>query len=141
MLYATGSYNEAANIVKQAKENGLDIPIVGEEGYDSPKFFELGGQSTEGTIISTNLNRDSHLDATQSFISEYESEWNEPPSMVAASSYDGIQLAVKAASETGGTDPNEVAEAINSLSDWTGAATGPIMEFIGPGEAVRPITM
>lgn len=141
MLFATGYYNEAANIVKQAEEIGLDIPIVGEEGYDSPKFFELGGQATEGTIISTNLNRDSDLDSTQSFISEYQSEWNEPPSMVAASSFDGIQLAAKAASETGGTDPDEIAEAINTLSNWTGAATGPIKEFIGPGEAVRPITM
>ena len=141
MVYATGYYHEAANIVKQAEEVGLEAPIIGEEGYDSPKFFELGGQATEGTIISTNLNRGSDLEATQTFISEYKDEWDMMTDMVAANCYDGIQLAAKAAREAGSTEPDAIVETISNLENWEGAATGPIHEFIGPGEAVRPIAI
>ncbi|MFT4890469.1 MAG: branched-chain amino acid transport system substrate-binding protein [Halobacteriales archaeon] len=139
LLHATGYYHEAANVVKQAKEVGVEAPIFGEEGYDSPKFFELGGQACNGTMITTNLNRGGELDATQTFLEEYRNKYDMRADMVAANSYDAIKLAAKAVKEGGSTDADTVAETINGLTDWKGAATGPIREFIGPGESVRPI--
>lgn len=139
LLYATGYYHEAANIVKQASEVGVEATIMGEEGYDSPKFFELGGEACNGTIITTNLNRESDNEATQTYLEEYRNTYDMRADMVAANSYDAIRLAAKAADEGGSTDAGTVADTINGLSEWTGAATGPIHEFIGPGEAVRDI--
>lgn len=141
LLYATGYYHEAANIVKQADEIGVEAQIMGEEGYDSPQFFELGGQATNGTIITTNLNRGSEREATTTFLSEYQSRWEVRADMVAANCYDGVQLAARAISDAGSTDADEVVSAIESLENWEGAATGPIRDFIGPGEAVRPISV
>lgn len=141
LLYATGYYAEAANIVKQAQEIGLDAQIMGEEGYDSPKFFELGGDAASGTIITTNLNRGSDLEATKTFISEYEDEWGMQADMVAANCYDAVRLCAKAGNDVGSTDSGAIIDDINGLKNWEGAATGPIREFMGPGEAVRPIAV
>ncbi len=141
LLYATGYYSEAANIVKQVDEIGLDVQIMGEEGYDSPKFFDLGGKATNGTVITTNLDRGRQADATQTFLSKYNSKYNVQADMVAANSYDSIKLAAKAVKKAGGTDSKEVVNAISNLKNWKDAATGPIYEFMGPGEAVRPIAV
>lgn len=141
VLYATGYYAGAANIVKQAQEIGLEAQIMGEEGYDSPKFFDLGGSATDGTIITTNLNRGSSLDATKTFLSEYQKKWGMQADMVAANCYDAIRLCAKAANDVGGTDPKQVIDDISGLTNWEGAATGPIYKFIDPGEAVRPIAV
>jgi branched-chain amino acid transport system substrate-binding protein len=139
LLHATGYYHEAANIAKQKSEVGVEAQLMGEEGYDSPKFFELGGNTVNDTIITTNLNRGSDNEGTTTFIEEYRNRWNMRADMVAANSYDAVRLAAKATQEAGSTDPDAIAETINGLTEWTGAATGPIHEFIGPGEAVRDI--
>ncbi|MGB9640841.1 MAG: ABC transporter substrate-binding protein, partial [Anaerolineales bacterium] len=71
VVYATGYYNEAANLVSQAKDEGLNLPIIGQEGYDSPKFIELAGDAAEGVIITTDLNRDSENPMTKTFLEQY----------------------------------------------------------------------
>ena len=52
VIFAAGYYNEAASIVRQAKELGIKSQILGEEGFDSPKFLEIAGASAEGVIIA-----------------------------------------------------------------------------------------
>lgn len=141
LLYASGYYNEASHIVKQAKEIGLEARIMGEEGYDSPKFFDLGGPATNGTIITTNLNRDSDREPTKTFLENYRAEWDMAGSMVAASCYDAVRLAANAIEMAGSTNPDDVVSEISGISDWKDCATGPVSEFVGPGEAVRPITV
>lgn len=142
LLYATGYYHEMASIVTQAEQLGLDVRIMGDEGCDSPKFFDLGGKATNGTIISTNLNRGPERGlSTETFIKQYEERWGMGASMVSANCFDAVQLAAKAVRKAGGTDPQKIVQAIKALSSWKEAVTGPVYEFIGPGEAVRPIAV
>jgi branched-chain amino acid transport system substrate-binding protein len=57
LIFAAGYYNEAASICRQEKL-GIKSQIMGEEGFDSPKFLEIAGPAAEGVIIATNLDRD-----------------------------------------------------------------------------------
>lgn len=38
ILYVPGYYEEVGKIVKQAREMGITVPIVGADGWDSPKL-------------------------------------------------------------------------------------------------------
>jgi len=49
----------------------LKAQIIGQEGYDSPKFVELAGPAAEGVIITTDLNRDSDNPTTKLFLEQY----------------------------------------------------------------------
>src|SRR6185436_7436886 len=49
-LFVPGYYADAAKIAKQARDLGIDIPLLGGDGWESAKLFEIGGKSVEGSF-------------------------------------------------------------------------------------------
>ncbi len=139
-VYATGYYNEAANLVSQAVDEGLEAQIIGQEGYDSPKFIELAGPAAEGVIITTDLNRDSERPMTKMFLEQYQAEYGEEADMVGASAFDAIQVLAYAIKTAGSTDPGAITQAIAGLKDFEEVASGPFWYYTGGREVVRPVS-
>ncbi|OGB92693.1 MAG: ABC transporter substrate-binding protein [candidate division NC10 bacterium RIFCSPLOWO2_02_FULL_66_22] len=136
LIFAAGYYNEAALIVRQAKELGITVQILGEEGFDSPKFIELAGKDAEGVIIATNLDRDDPRPVVQNFLKNYKQAYNYDPDMVGASSYDAFKILV-AAIEKAGTDRKAVIKALMETRDYNGL-TGKLTRFV-KGEVIKPV--
>jgi branched-chain amino acid transport system substrate-binding protein len=136
LIFAAGYYNEAASICRQAKELGLTSQIMGEEGFDSPKFLEIAGPTAEGVIIATNLDRDDPRPLVQNFLKQYREAYKEDADMVGASSYDAFMILVKAI-EKAGTDPKAIQKALLKTKDYNGL-TGKISRFV-QGEVVKPV--
>ena len=139
-VYATGYYNEAANLVRQAKDEGLDVQIIGQEGYDSPKFIELAGEAAEGVIITTDLNRDSERPMTRTFLEQYRDEYGEDADMVGASAFDAVQVLAYAIETAGSTDPDAITAAIAGLENFEDVASGPFWYYTESREVVRPVS-
>src|SRR5687768_8864256 len=53
VIAATGFYTEAALICIQARSLGLNVPVIGGDGWEAPQLVELGGKAVEGTYYST----------------------------------------------------------------------------------------
>ena len=136
LIFAAGYYNEAASIVRQSKELGMTCQIMGEEGFDSPKFLEIAGQAAEGVIIATNLDRDDPRPVVQNFLKNYRNVYKEDADMVGASSYDALMVLVDAIRRAG-TDPKAVQKALLETKDYNGL-TGKISRFV-QGEVVKPV--
>jgi len=139
LLMIFGYYNHAVAI-KQARDLGIDVPILGCEGFDSPKLMEIAGDYANGVVIVTDLNRDSDKDFVQDFLKEYEKVAGMPADMVAASSYDAVLVLAKAIEKAGSTDPQDIANALKSLTNIEGA-TGMILKFTEGGNAQKYITL
>lgn len=137
LIFAAGYYNEAALIVRQAKELGITVQILGEEGFDSPKFIELAGKDAEGVIIATNLDRDDSRPLVQNFLKSYKAAYGIDPDMVGASSYDAFMILVNAIQRAGSTDRKAVIKALLETKDYNGL-TGKISRFV-KGEVVKPV--
>ena len=136
LIFAAGYYNEAASIVRQAKELGVTSKIMGEEGFDSPKFLEIAGPAAEGVVIATNLDRDDPRPLVQDFLKNYRKAYNEDADMVGASSYDAFMILVNAIKKAG-TDPKAIQKALLETKDYNGL-TGKISRFV-QGEVVKPV--
>jgi branched-chain amino acid transport system substrate-binding protein len=136
IIFAAGYYNEAASIVRQSKELGIKSQILGEEGFDSPKFLEIAGPAAEGVIIATNLDRDDPRPLVQNFLKNYRKAYNEDADMVGASSYDAFMILVNAIRKAG-TDPKAIQKALLETKDYNGL-TGKISRFV-QGEVVKPV--
>ena len=136
LIFAAGYYNEAAAIVRQSKELGIKSAIMGEEGFDSPKFLEIAGAAAEGVIIATNLDRDDPRPLVQNFLKSYRQAYGHDADMVGASSYDAFKILV-AAVEKAGTDPKAIQQALLDTKDYNGL-TGKITRFV-QGEVIKPV--
>lgn len=136
VIFAAGYYNEGASIVRQAKELGIKSQILGEEGFDSPKFLEIAGEAAEGVIIATNLDRDDPRPVVQNFLKNYRAAYGHDADMVGASSYDAFMILVDAIKKAG-TDPKAIRKALLETKDYNGL-TGKISRFV-QGEVVKPV--
>jgi branched-chain amino acid transport system substrate-binding protein len=136
VIFAAGYYNEAASIVRQAKELEIKAQILGEEGFDSPKFLEIAGPAAEGVIIATNLDRDDPRPLVQNFIKNYKAAYKEDADMVGASSYDAFMILVDAIKKAG-TSAKAIQKALFETKDYNGL-TGKISRF-AEGEVVKPV--
>jgi branched-chain amino acid transport system substrate-binding protein len=137
LLYAPGYYNEAANITRQFRELGLRCWLMGDEGYDSPKYLELAGPAANGVFITTDLDRDSRRPITQFFLKAYEERTGIPADMVGASAFDAVMIVAHVLRQAG-ADPKAFIAYLAELKNFEDAATGPILMF-QERTAVRPM--
>lgn len=104
VLYIAGYYQEAGLIIKQARDMGIDTPIIGADGFESEVLSQLAGadnlSNTYYTTCYTTLNASDEL---TNFIDSYTEEYGEAPNMFSALAYDSANLALQALEEAGAT--------------------------------------
>jgi branched-chain amino acid transport system substrate-binding protein len=135
-IYASGYFFTAGPLVSQLRAAGVDVPVIGQEGYDSQKFIEIAGQAAEGIIITTSLDRDSDAAETRDFIREFEKKAGHKTDMVAASAHTAVKVIVAAMRKAGTTDRAKIRDAIAATS--LTAATGNI-SFNALGEVRKDV--
>jgi branched-chain amino acid transport system substrate-binding protein len=140
VLWASGYYHEAAQIAKQAKEIGLKTTIIGQEGFDSPMLFELGGKETDGILITTSLDRDSDNPLTRKFLEDYKNAYGVEADMIAAGAFDAVELFAFAIKQSG-TDADAIVETISNLKNYENAVSGPFIRFDEEGRVIRVLVV
>ena len=117
VIYIPGYYNEVGLIIKQAREMGIDVPIVGGDGFDSTDLVKLAGKENLNdvffTTAYTTVNASDELNA---FIEAYKEEYGEDPSMFSALAYDATNLMIQAFEEAGTTDTEEVQKTMAGIN-------------------------
>ena len=135
-IYATGYFFTAGPLVSQLRAAGIDVPVIGQEGYDSQNYIKIAGTAAEGTIITTSLDRDSSSKETQDFIAAYEVSTGHKTDMVAASAHTAIKVLADAISRAGSRDPAAIRDAIATTQIV--ASTGAI-SFNDLGEVQKDV--
>ncbi|MCD6662081.1 MAG: ABC transporter substrate-binding protein [Comamonas sp.] len=112
VIYASGYYFNAGPLVSQLRAAGITVPIIGQEGYDSEKFMEIAGPASEGTLVTTSLDRDSDSPVTKAYLADYKKAYGVGSDMVAASSYTATLVAIDGLKKTGGKGGAALRDAI-----------------------------
>lgn len=135
-IYASGYFFTAGPLVRQLRAAGIEVPVIGQEGYDTQKFIEIAGPAAEGVIITTSLDRDSTDPVTQSFIEGFEAKAGYPADMVGASAHTAVLVMAEALRAAGGGGKAALRDAIAATS--IDASTGHI-SFNGLGEVRKDV--
>jgi len=110
-------------IVKQFRNAGLDGPIIGGDGYDTPDIIKIAGNASDNVFFTTHALMDSErgTDGIKRFIAAYNKEYgHNPENAFAALGYDAVYLIVEAVLRAGSTDPAEIHKAIQDTKDFPG---------------------
>ena len=135
-LYVVGYYNEAAGIVTQSKELGIDSQFLGVDGFDSPKFLELGKENTDGATFSTSFYSTDKREVVQNFVRALHEKYKTEADMLSSQSYDATNVILEALKKAG-TDKEKLAKAINETKDYEG--TSGKISFDSNHEVVKPV--
>ncbi len=114
LYFFGGIYPEAGRLVRQAKEIGLNIPMITGDGVFDPTFISIAGKAAEGTYVTFGK-EPAGLASAQSFIQKYKAKYGDPgPYSIYA--YDAVNIILTAIGQTGTMDGAKVAEYISKTT-------------------------
>jgi branched-chain amino acid transport system substrate-binding protein len=119
-IYVPGYYTEVGTIARQARELGITAPLLGGDGWDSPKLWEIGGEALNGSYFSNHYSTDDPSPVVQKFVSDYKKKYDALPDALAALGYDAAKILVDAISRAGSTDGVKVRDALAATRDFQG---------------------
>jgi branched-chain amino acid transport system substrate-binding protein len=134
VLYVSDYYNDVALIAKQARELGFKGPLLGGDGWDSPKLTEVGGSAVEGCFFTNHYSQEDTSPMVQNFVKTYQAKYNVVPDALAALGYDATNLMLDAINRAGSTDGDKIKDAM-AKADFKGV-TGEV-KFDGDRNPVK----
>lgn len=121
-LYIPGYYQDVANIAEQAKELGLKVTMMGGDGWDSAKLFELGGSAVDGSYVSNHYSADDPSPRVQEFIKKFQARYKTTPDSLAALGYDAARVAIDAMKRAAELTGPSIREQVAITKDFPGVA-------------------
>lgn len=113
-----GYYEEVGLIVKQARELGLNVPIMGGDGWDSPKLVEIAGKDAlNNTYITNHYSSGDPDPKIQEFVKAFKAKYNKAPDAFNALGYDTAYFLADAIKRAGSADPVKIKDALAKTKD------------------------
>jgi branched-chain amino acid transport system substrate-binding protein len=125
VLFVPGYYTEVGLIGRQAKELGLSARLLGGDGWDSPRLFEIAQGSLEGFYFTNHYSVDDPAPEVQRFVGRYRAKYNETPDAMAVLGYDAANVLFAAMKQVPGLEPAKIRDAIAATKAFPGV-TGSI---------------
>ena len=124
-IFLPGYYTEAGLIGKQARLLGIKVPLLGGDGWDSPKLAEIAGKALDGCYFSTHFSPADKSPVVQDFVKKYTAKFNAAPDGMAPLGYDAMMILASVIKSTGSTDNAKLRDALAAVKDYP-AVTGNI---------------
>jgi branched-chain amino acid transport system substrate-binding protein len=138
VIYVPDFYGDAALIAQQARELGYRGPILGADGWDSPKLLEFGRRHMENTFFTTFFSPEDPSLPVQDFVQAFRGRYGVPPDGHAAMGYEAAVILLDGIRRAGSTQGRAVRDAIarTDLRLVTGRTT-----FDAQRNPIKPIVI
>ena len=137
-LWLSGTTNEVAIIIRQARARGFKGVVMGGAGLTDPKIVQLLGAAAVPYVMFTPLNLDSDRPVVREFVEAYrKAHGNSQIATFSAYAYDSVLLVEDAIRRAGSADRKAVAQAIGSTKLFAGVAGD--YSYDGKGDNVKPV--
>ncbi|MDI6870063.1 MAG: ABC transporter substrate-binding protein [Bacillota bacterium] len=121
-IYVGSYYNDVALISRQARQLGINVPLIGGDGFDSPKLFEIGKEAVVGHYFTNHYSPDDQDPVTQKFVKAYKAKYGQTPDALAALGYDAANLLFDAIRRAGKADPKAIRDALAKTKGFKGVS-------------------
>lgn len=124
-IFVPGYYTEVGLIARQTRELGIKAPLLGGDGWDSPKLTEIGGKAIEGSFFSNHYSSEDRSPHVQEFITKFKQAYGVIPDGLAAMGYDAALVLIDAMKRAPDLSTTAIRNAIAATKDFQGV-TGKI---------------
>ncbi|GCL69703.1 branched-chain amino acid ABC transporter substrate-binding protein [Veillonella tobetsuensis] len=121
VIIVASLYQEGALIMKKMREMGMNQPVVGSNGFNSPQFIKIAGDAANGVIVGTPWFPNKEDQKVKDFRKAYVAKYGKEPDQFAAQAYDAVYLYEAALKKAGSTtDREKFREALKNIADFVG---------------------
>ncbi len=111
-LVVSALVEPASGVVLQARQLGMTMPILGGNGFNSPKLVEIAGKAAEGVLVGSPWFVDKPQADNVAFVAAYRAKYDQDPDQFAAQAYDTMFILAEALNRAGSTDAGRLHEAL-----------------------------
>ncbi len=131
-VFVPGNYEETANMLKQARQMGINIPFVGTDGAYSPKLIEIAGNATNNFYL-TMMGVDVNNEMYKNFVSNFKVRYHSAPDVFSTYGYEAAIILFQSILKSG-NDADKVKQYLysNTFNCFSGQ-----LKFDGDGEVSR----
>lgn len=117
VLVVEGLLNPVVGLTLQARQLGINLPIVGGNGFNSPVFIQQAGKSGDDVIVGAAWNSAVPNPISQAFIAAYKARFNADPDQFAAQAYAGVYLLAQAIKNVNSLEPAAIRDSLAKIQD------------------------
>ena len=117
-IMVPGYYTEVGLIARQARELGIDVPLLGGDGWVSERLLEIAQDALNGSYFVNHYWEKDTNPAIQKFVNEFRARYKSTPDGLAALGYDAAGVLTNALKRLREEDP----KAFAALKEPRGAA-------------------
>lgn len=123
VIYAPNYYTEDALMAKQARDLGIDLPILTGDGAQADALIQIGGKAVEGMYFTGHFHKEAaSTERAKEFIKRYEEKYNKEADAFGALGADAYFLLVDAMKRAGSTDGPKIRDALAATKDFKGVS-------------------
>jgi branched-chain amino acid transport system substrate-binding protein len=120
VVFLPSYYGDAAPIIREARQAGIDVPFLGTDGWDSPEFLKVGGSAVDNCYFSGHFSAESKDPKVAGFVEAFTAKFGAPPPPLAALSYDAVYFVHDALKRSGSAESAALRAALAATTDFTG---------------------
>lgn len=122
-ILVSALYKEGSLVVKKAREIGINVPIIGGNGFNNPKVVEIAGKAAEGLFVATPFIPENQDPKVQKFVKSFQTKYGSQPDQFAAQAYDGLYIISQSLLAAGKTDDRQaLRDQLAKLKDFQGVS-------------------
>ena len=91
-LFIAAKSSDGTVLLRQARQNGIMVPVVGNLSFTSPALVAAAGDAVEGLIVAAVWDSSDASEMNQRFIAEYKKSFNRDATPLAATTYNCIYV-------------------------------------------------
>lgn len=118
-IFIPGYYQEVGLIVKQAREMGITVPLMGADGWDSPTLVDLAGANALNNTFQINhYSAEDPEPLIQDFVAAFKkANGDKAPDAFNVLGYDSVYFIADAIKRAGSTDGEAIQKALAETKD------------------------
>ncbi|MBI4357281.1 MAG: ABC transporter substrate-binding protein [Gammaproteobacteria bacterium] len=119
-IFIPGYYTEVGLLARQARGLGIEVPLLGGDGWDSSKLYEIGQEAIMGGYFSNHYTTDSDDPRVRQFMEAFKNKYTVFPDGLAAMGYDAAKVLADAIERSESLTPEGIRNALATTKGFAG---------------------
>ncbi len=122
-LFCSGYFTEVGPIARQRATIGLNVPMLGGDGWDSTKLLDSGGDGIIGGYFLNHYHNSENRPEVKTFVENFTKKFGaEPATAMGALGYDATNVVLTALKDSKAKNAGELKTAISKVAGMKGVS-------------------